>query len=45
VSLPDGSAGGRLPGYVLFYACEDVDGRCLFLRRDIEIELRAPGAD
>ena len=29
-----------LPAYALFYACEDVDGVCHYLRRDIEIRIR-----
>jgi len=28
-----------LSGYALYYVCEDADGQCLYLRRDIEIPI------
>lgn len=39
--LPPGAT-GSLPGYALFYACEDVDGMCTYLRRDFTITVGAP---
>lgn len=41
LSLPPGAT-GTLPGYALFYACEDVDGVCTYLRRDFTITVGAP---
>jgi hypothetical protein len=35
--------GGVLRAFVLFYACEDVDGECVYLRRDIELPITPPG--
>ena len=29
----------RLPVYALFNVCEDTGGKCLFLRKDIEIRI------
>ncbi|MCI0458251.1 MAG: hypothetical protein L0Z62_14905, partial [Gemmataceae bacterium] len=29
----------RLTAYALYYVCEDVGGQCLFLRKDIPIEV------
>lgn len=41
VKPPDGASGAlRLPGYALYYICEDADGTCLYLRQDFEIEIR-----
>ena len=28
-----------VPGYALYYVCEDVDGTCLFRRQDVELQL------
>lgn len=38
--LPPG-AKGTLSGYALFYACEDVDGVCTYLRRDFTVDVVA----
>jgi hypothetical protein len=38
---PEG--GGTLRGYVLFYACEDTDGECVYLRRDFDVAVTPPG--
>lgn len=27
----------RIPGYALYYVCEDVDGTCLYRRQDLEV--------
>ncbi len=35
----DIAPGTVLGGYALFYACEDVDGQCVYLRRDFEVVL------
>lgn len=32
----------RVPGYALYHVCEDLDGVCHYLRRDIEVTLRWP---
>jgi hypothetical protein len=37
-----GPAPAVLKGYALFNACEDADGRCLYLRRDFEVALTPP---
>jgi len=40
VQAPADAAGTvKFPAYTLYYVCEDSDGRCLFLRQDIEITL------
>ena len=33
------SVPSRLPAYALYYACEDVEGTCRFLRQDFDIEV------
>ena len=38
----DGDAATVLRGHVLFFACEDANGTCQYLRRDFEIPLGAP---
>ena len=43
VELPAAGAEGRLVGYALYYVCEGVEGTCLYLRQDFELELAAPG--
>jgi hypothetical protein len=40
VRPPEG--GGTLSAFLLFYACEDVDGECVYLRRDIEVPIMPP---
>jgi len=39
LTAPDVVADGKitLPCYALYYLCEDIDGTCLFLRKDIDI--------
>jgi len=39
VQLSGARPGASLTGYALFYACEDVDGICVYRRRDFEIAL------
>lgn len=39
VRLEGAARGTTLKGYALFYACEDVDGLCVYRRRDFEIAL------
>lgn len=39
VQLPRKNTSGKLAGYVLFYACEDVNGECVYLRHDFEVEV------
>jgi hypothetical protein len=40
VKAPPSAAGTtRLAAYVLYNACEQVGGRCLFLRQDLPVEL------
>jgi hypothetical protein len=37
---PDADAGAlTLPGYALYYVCEDRDGVCRYLRQDLEVKL------
>jgi hypothetical protein len=38
------AGGGTLRAFVLFHACEDVDGECVYLRRDLELTVTPPGA-
>ncbi len=42
LGLPEGVDEAKLTGYLLFHACEDVGGTCVFLRRDFEVEVRRP---
>ena len=37
-NAPEG--GVVVPGYALYYVCEDVDGTCLYRRQDVAIELQ-----
>lgn len=30
----------ELPGYALYYVCEDVDGTCLYRRQDLQVRVR-----
>ena len=41
VQIPAGSAGRRLtvPGYALYYVCEDVNGVCMYRRHDITVTI------
>ncbi len=41
VRSPKDAGTGRvvIPGYALYYVCEDVDGTCLYRRQDVELEL------
>jgi len=32
-----------VPGYALYYVCEDVNGTCLYRRQDVAIELEVSG--
>ncbi|MDA2913410.1 hypothetical protein MYX77_05540 [Acidobacteriia bacterium AH_259_A11_L15] len=34
-----------IPGYALYYVCEDVNGVCLYRRQDVTLELRVEKAD
>jgi hypothetical protein len=36
--LSEQATTSSIPGYALYYVCEDVDGTCLFRRRDFVIE-------
>jgi hypothetical protein len=36
---PEENAGATIGMYVLFYACEDVDGECVYRRRDISVRI------
>jgi len=42
LELPPDAEEGVLEGYVLFYVCEDEDGRCLYMRRDFAVEITLP---
>ena len=44
VRPPEGWDGGTetIPAYALVYACEGADGVCLYLREDIDIEVKFP---
>ena len=45
-SSRDAPEGGVVvPGYALYYVCEDVDGTCLYRRQDVAIELQVLGDD
>jgi hypothetical protein len=40
---PEGASGpARLDGYLLFHACEGVEGRCVYRRRDFGVVLELP---
>ena len=42
LASPENFAGtARIPAYALYYVCEDVNGTCLYRRRDLTIEMRA----
>lgn len=50
VQTPAKTAPGihTLPGYALYYVCEEIDGACLYRRQDVPIEVRVrktPGQD
>ena len=39
---PAGSkAGGIIPGYALYYVCEDVNGVCMYRRQDVSVQVPA----
>ncbi len=42
IRVPDNAANGEvtLPGYALYYVCEDVNGICLYRRQDVAMTLR-----
>ena len=46
IRSPENAAEGDVvvPGYALYYVCEDVDGTCLYRRQDVAIELEVLGA-
>ncbi len=40
VKLPDGAATRvTIPGYALYYVCEDVNGVCMYRRHDITVTI------
>ena len=42
VESPEGFSGtATIPGYALYYVCEDVKGTCLYRRQDLALEVRA----
>ncbi len=46
VQSPESAAGTiTVPAYALYYVCEDVDGTCLFRRRDIDIRIEVAPND
>jgi len=42
VKVPDTQAPGAIaiPGYALYYVCEDVNGICMYRRRDVNVALQ-----
>ena len=40
-SPADFSGTATVPGYALYYVCEDLSGTCLYRRQDLEFEVRA----
>ncbi len=42
IRVPDTATDGelKLPGYALYYVCEDVNGICLYRRQDVALTLR-----
>ena len=38
-SSPEDDGAVRIPGYALYYVCEDIDGTCLYRRQDLEVEV------
>lgn len=42
VLAPRGRGSGTLKGYALYAVCEDVDGQCLYLRQELQIEVGRP---
>jgi hypothetical protein len=32
-----------IPGYALYYVCEDVEGLCLYRRQDLELQFTVVG--
>ena len=43
VRLSQEAPDGVLEGYALFYACEGVDGTCVYLRKDFRVPIAPPG--
>ena len=44
IKTPPGALGGfRIPGYALYYVCEDVNGLCLYRRQDVTLMLDVEG--
>ncbi len=42
LASPAGFTGkATVPGYALYYVCEDVKGTCLYRRQDLELRVRA----
>jgi len=42
VKVPETQAPGAtaVPGYALYYVCEDVNGVCMYRRRDVNVPLQ-----
>jgi len=38
-SPPEEDGAVRIPGYALYYVCEDIDGTCLYRRQDLAVEV------
>ena len=45
IRSPENAPAGRVavPGYALYYVCEDVNGTCLYRRQDVTVELDVSG--
>ena len=44
IKAPDDAAGRyELPGYALYYVCEDVNGICLYRRQDVTLVVEVGG--
>lgn len=39
-----GPGEATIPGYALYYVCEDADGACLYRRRDLDLRIRVSSA-
>lgn len=42
VQAPEDAGEARVEGYILFHACEGVDGRCVYRRRDFSVLVTPP---
>jgi hypothetical protein len=42
IRAPEGTRPGAhfIPGYALYYVCEDVNGVCLYRRQNVSVEVR-----